>query len=213
MAGPAARHPLEATSKATSKAAGLRAGGAGRVGGGRQEPHPCRPRFAPSMAGSASSHSRCRSHALLRKPRAPSHQHPHAAAPDSGAPSTRRVNGACGSAEPCSAECFRQRPAALAEHGSALPMPAGPMATMDLSKVGRCGWAGALSAMDAAKRGRQDAALAGPRTAPPPGPSSAAALQPTARGSARSLTSRPPTPPPCPARTPATRRRRAGCRS
>jgi len=49
------------SAKATSKAAGLRTGGAGWVGGGRQGPHPCRPRFVPSMAGSTSSHSRCRS--------------------------------------------------------------------------------------------------------------------------------------------------------
>ena len=76
-----------------------------------------------------------------------------AAAPDSGAPSTRRFNEICGSADPWSAECSRQPPAALADHGSALPMPAGPMATMDLSKVGRGGLAGALSAMDGAKRG------------------------------------------------------------
>jgi len=49
--------------------------------------------------------------------------------------------------------CSRQRPAALADHGSALPMPAGPVATVDLSKVGRGEIAGALSAMDGAKRG------------------------------------------------------------
>ena len=44
-----------------------------------------------------------------------------AAAPDSVAPSTRRFNEIYGSADPWSAECFRQRPAALADHGSALP--------------------------------------------------------------------------------------------
>src|SRR6188768_3393126 len=38
-----------------------------------------------------------------------------AAAPDSGAPYTRRIIAIC-SADPWSAECSRQRPAALADH-------------------------------------------------------------------------------------------------
>ncbi|PKH94281.1 hypothetical protein CXG43_18495 [Stenotrophomonas sp. Bg11-02] len=44
---------------------------------------------------------------------------------------------------------------------------AGSMAAMDLSKVGRGGLAGALSAMDGAKRGPQDAVVA---VAKPPCP-------------------------------------------
>ena len=37
-------------------------------------------------------------------------------------PHLRQVHGGLGSADPWSAECFRQRPAALADHGSALPL-------------------------------------------------------------------------------------------
>gem|GEM_PF-6714245 len=48
------------------------------------------------------------------------------------------------------------------------PSTALSMATMDLSRVGRGGLAGALSAMDGAKRGPQDAALAVPREPTPP---------------------------------------------
>jgi len=65
------------------------------------------PRFASQTVGPVSSAPRPRR---------------FAAAPDSWAPSTRRVNDACGSADPWSAECSRQRPAALADHGSALPL-------------------------------------------------------------------------------------------
>ena len=51
-----------------------------------------------------------------------------------------------------------------------LPFPptALSMATMDLSRVGRGGLAGALSAMDGAKRGTQDADFAVPRQPTPP---------------------------------------------
>ncbi len=92
-----------------------------------------------------------------------------AAAPDSGAPSTRRVNGACGSAEPCSAECFRQRPAALADHGSALPL------FSFLLRGGRPrnlsgGRAGALSAMDAANEARRTQLLPVPEQPHRPAP-------------------------------------------
>ena len=131
-----------------------------------------RPRFAAQTAGPVSP--------------APTPRR-FAAAPDSGAPSTR-WDTVIGSAEPCSAECFRERPAALADHGSALPLfllfSTWRAAPESVRAKGGWGWTGALSAMDGAKRGPQDAASAVPRPTPAtlrqlPAP----ALKPAARGS------------------------------
>ena len=129
-----------------------------------------------------------------------------AAAPGSGAPSTR-PGILIGSADPWSADCFRQRPAALADHGPALPLfsffirggrprnLSGRRAVLggmfpptarcarrpwvgatvflirggrprNLSRAGRWGWAGALSAMDGAKRGMQARGCCRPPTSP-----------------------------------------------
>jgi len=91
---------------------------------------------------------------------------------DSGTLSPRRVNGATGSADPWSAECFRQRPATLADHGSALPLfffhyVAGRARTV---RAGREGLVGALSAMDGAKRGPHGCSPCRPPPTPPARP-------------------------------------------
>jgi len=110
--------------------------------------------------GSTSSHSRCRSHALLRKPRAPSHQHPHPAA--SRPPLTQGLPPPDGST----------RSAVAPTHVRLNVSANGPLRSPTMGRryrfslfyyaagghgtcqgAGRWGCAGALSAMDGAKRG------------------------------------------------------------
>ena len=156
--------------------------------GGRQKPHPAGlvsrvhdiafalplPRFAAQTAGPVSP---------TPTPRR------FAAAPDSGAPSTRRATGTSGSADPWSAGCSRQRSASLADHGSVLPIlfflyVAGRAQTV---RAGREGLVGALSAMDGAKRGPHGCGFCRPPPTPParPGPTPVSRFQrPTTKGSA-----------------------------
>ena len=152
--------------------------GAGRWGwSGDGKSRSCGPRFAPSMA---------RVHVIafaLPLPRfaaqtaGPVSPTPtprrFAAAPDSGAPYNRHAaavaptHGRRKPAEPHSPKS--------ADHGSARPKAACSMATMDLSKVGRGGLAGALSAMDGAKRGPHGCGCCRPPQTHPAPPTSSPA--------------------------------------
>ena len=122
--------------------------------------------------GSTSSHSRCRPHALLRKPRAPSHQHPHPAA--SRPPLTQGLPTPDGSTGPAVAPTHGRRrvPAKSPLRSPTMgrryrfPFFIRGGRPRNLSGAGRWGWAGALSAMDGAKRGTHGRSFCRPPTSP-----------------------------------------------
>ena len=159
--------PLEAT--ATATAAVLRAGGAGRIGGGRQKPHPCVPRFAPSMArvhviAFALPLPRFASQTVGPVSPAPTPRR-FAAAPDSGAPSTRRYTVIVVAPSRARRNVSANGPLRSPTMGrryrfSLFSYAAGGHGTCQ--GAGRWGWAGALSAMDGAKRGTQEQLLPSP---------------------------------------------------